>query len=101
LGREFGMGRELGLSHLLSQRNHFRHFLEESNSSRDGVLVSWLFHTFSTALRKTPQLQPCRAAHFGREQGIPSPSTQRHEPYWLRGREQRISLVKIDIAAGG
>jgi hypothetical protein len=35
------------LGYLLSQRDHFRHFLEEP-VSRKGALVSWLLHTHSS-----------------------------------------------------
>lgn len=43
--------REFGLSHLLSQRNYFRHFLEEL-VSREATPVFWLLHTHSTAPQK-------------------------------------------------
>jgi len=39
---------ELGLRYLLSQRNHFRHFLEEL-IPREATLVSWLLHTHPTS----------------------------------------------------
>jgi hypothetical protein len=47
--------REFGLSYLLSQRNNFRHFLEEPVSTRDGALVIfWPGHT-----RQTPLAPKC------------------------------------------
>ena len=39
---------EFGLRYLLTQRNHFRHFLEEL-VPRGATLVSWLLHTHSTS----------------------------------------------------
>jgi len=76
--------RELGLSNLLSQRNHFRHFLEEL-VSRKATLVFGLLHTHPTSYvsngtAKGLQMQPRRAAHFGRKRGISLPSAQQPKP---------------------
>ena len=71
-----GSYREFSLSYLLSQRNHFRHSLEEL-FSRKATLVSWLLHTHSTALKS--QVQSRGAAYFGRNRGIPRFSPRR----WL------------------
>src|SRR5207302_8294837 len=72
---------EFGLSYFLSERNHFRHFLEEL-VSREATLLFWLLHTHSTSYAsygtaKGLQMQPCRAAHFRRKRGISLLSAQR------------------------